>query len=80
MAERIGILVMAYGTPASLADVEAYYTHIRHGRPPTPELLQELVGRYEAIGGLSPLIRITAAQANALEESLRSRPPGGLLP
>ncbi|EJR02657.1 hypothetical protein BWGOE3_12000 [Bacillus mycoides] len=22
---------MAYGTPESLDDVEAYYTHIRHG-------------------------------------------------
>ena len=30
-----GVIVMAYGTPRAPADVEAYYTHIRRGRPPT---------------------------------------------
>ncbi|PZN07885.1 MAG: ferrochelatase, partial [Bacillota bacterium] len=34
----LGLLVMAYGTPQTLDEVEPYYTHIRHGRPPTPEL------------------------------------------
>ena len=38
---------MAYGTPRSLDDVEGYYTHIRRGNAPPPELLAELVGRYE---------------------------------
>ena len=33
--ERVGVLVMAYGTPTGPDDVEAYYTHIRRGRPPT---------------------------------------------
>lgn len=61
---------MAYGTPASLDDVEAYYTHIRRGRPPTPELLDELVGRYRAIGGVSPLRRITEAQRDRLGAAL----------
>lgn len=66
----VGVLVMAYGTPHSLNDVEAYYTHIRHGRPPTPELLNELVSRYQAIGGVSPLNEITEAQAQGLEDLL----------
>ena len=35
-----GVLVMAYGTPTTPADVEAYYTRIRLGRAPTPELLR----------------------------------------
>ncbi|KXY44936.1 ferrochelatase [Bacillus cereus] len=35
MTKKIGLLVMAYGTPESLDDVEAYYTHIRHGRKPS---------------------------------------------
>ena len=30
----MGLLVMAYGTPRTPDDVEAYYTHIRRGRPP----------------------------------------------
>jgi ferrochelatase len=66
----LGVLVMAYGTPKDLSEVEAYYTHIRHGRKPTPELLQELISRYEAIGGVSPLNEITAAQGRGIEEIL----------
>ena len=73
MSEPIGVLLMAYGTPASIADVPAYYTHIRHGRPPEPAALAELVGRYEAIGGSSPLRQITQAQAAALEAQLANR-------
>ena len=65
-----GCLVMAYGTPASLDELEAYYTHIRRGRAPEPHLLAELRGRYEAIGGVSPLREITAAQAGRIEAAL----------
>jgi ferrochelatase len=65
-----GVLVMAYGTPASPEDVEAYYTHVRRGRPPTPELLAELRGRYEAIGGTSPLMERTRAQAAGVQAAL----------
>ncbi|MDQ4144333.1 MAG: ferrochelatase, partial [Actinomycetota bacterium] len=56
MSERVALLVMAYGTPRDLDDVEAYYTDIRHGRPPPPGLLHELRERYRAIGGVSPLL------------------------
>lgn len=68
--ERVGVLVMAYGTPAAPDQIEAYYTHIRRGRPPTPELLAELRGRYEAIGGISPLLAITRAQTEAVAREL----------
>jgi protoporphyrin/coproporphyrin ferrochelatase len=64
------VLLMAYGTPESLEAVEAYYTHIRHGRPPAPDQLEDLVERYRAIGGRSPLLEITRAQASALEQEL----------
>jgi protoporphyrin/coproporphyrin ferrochelatase len=60
---------MAYGTPPSLDDVEAYYTDIRHGRPPPPDLLEDLTERYRAIGG-SPLLAITEAQARGLEDRI----------
>ncbi|MFP5319211.1 MAG: ferrochelatase [Acidimicrobiia bacterium] len=70
MAADTGVLVMAYGTPATPADVEAYYTHVRRGRPPTPELLAELQGRYQAIGGTSPLMERTRAQADGLAAAL----------
>ncbi len=52
--KRIGLLVMAYGTPESLDDVEAYYTHIRHGRTPSEEAAK-VGGRYKAIGGIHRL-------------------------
>lgn len=67
---RIGVLLMAYGTPASLEDVEAYYTHIRGGRPPSPEQVEALRERYRRIGGRSPLLEITLRQAEALAARL----------
>lgn len=67
---------MAYGTPASPADVEAYYTHIRRGNAPTPEQLADLVRRYDAIGGISPLAQRTEAQRSVLQAALEARAPG----
>jgi ferrochelatase len=61
---------MAYGTPATPDDVEAYYTHIRRGRPPTDEQLADLRRRYDAIGGTSPLLARTRAQVDALQAAL----------
>jgi protoporphyrin/coproporphyrin ferrochelatase len=68
--KKMGLLVMAYGTPYKEEDIEPYYTHIRHGRKPSPEMLEDLKSRYEAIGGTSPLARITREQAEALEATL----------
>jgi ferrochelatase len=70
---------MAYGTPATPDDVEAYYTHVRRGRPPTPELLDDLQRRYRAIGGASPLLARTRAQADGVQRALDAMDPGGFL-
>ena len=70
MSEPTGVLLMAYGTPAALTDVERYYTHIRRGRPPEPARLEELIGRYRAIGGTSPLLEISRAQQAGLQHLL----------
>ena len=67
------ILLMAYGSPDRLDQVEAYYTDIRRGNPPSPELLEELIGRYRAIGAGSPLSRIVEAQRAALQTELAAR-------
>jgi protoporphyrin/coproporphyrin ferrochelatase len=64
--KKMGLLVMAYGTPYKEEDIERYYTHIRHGRKPTDEMLDDLKQRYEAIGGISPLAKITREQAEGL--------------
>ena len=64
------LLVMAYGTATGPEDVERYYTDIRGGRTPPPELVEELRDRYAAIGNTFPLDRITREQAGALEKEL----------
>jgi ferrochelatase len=71
-----GVLVMAYGTPSGPEHVEEYYTHIRRGRPPEPEQLADLVARYEAIGGISPMARRTQAQLDAVARALDGAEPG----
>lgn len=68
--KKLGLLVMAYGTPYKEEDIERYYTHIRRGRKPSPEMLDDLRQRYEAIGGISPLGKITSDQAQKLEQHL----------
>jgi ferrochelatase len=76
VGDRLGVAVMAYGTPASPPDVEAYYTHIRRGNAPSPEQLADLTRRYDAIGGTSPLAERTEAQRSALQAALDERAPG----
>ncbi|CAN5643182.1 ferrochelatase [soil metagenome] len=72
----VGVVVMAYGTPASPTDIEPYYTHIRRGRPPEPEQLADLTRRYQALGGTSSLARRTADQVAAVAAALEQRDPG----
>ena len=76
VSEQVGVVLMAYGTPRAPDEILPYYTDIRRGRPPTPELLAELTGRYAAIGGLSPLAEITEAQRDALARELDRIAPG----
>jgi ferrochelatase len=67
---------MAHGTPPDPGAIESFYTSIRRGRPPTPELLEELVGRYQAIGGTSPLAERTRAQVEGVAAVLDAVAPG----
>ncbi len=73
---RVGVLVMAHGTPDAPDQIESFYTRIRRGRPPTPELLDELTARYEAIGGTSPLTARTRSQVDGLAAALEAAEPG----
>src|SRR5215470_14354722 len=74
--ERVGVILMTYGSPATLDDVYEYMTNVRGGREPEPELVTEFKRRYHVIGG-SPLLRITREQAAALEAELNRRHPNG---
>jgi ferrochelatase len=66
------VILMAYGSPERLADVPAYYSDIRGGRPIAPEHLADLVERYRRLGieDSSPLNAITEQTRAALEEEL----------
>jgi len=70
-ATRPGVILMTYGSPASLEreSIRAYLARVRGGREPDPDLVDEFTRRYEVISG-SPLIEITCAQAAALADSL----------
>jgi ferrochelatase len=69
----VAVLLMAYGTPRSIDEIEPYLTDIRKGRKPSSQTVEELKERYRKIGGKSPLLEITNEQASALETSLKSR-------
>jgi ferrochelatase len=64
------VLLLAHGTPESLAEMPEFLRRVREGRPPGPELVEEMRRNYAAIGGRSPLTDITRAQAAALEREL----------
>jgi ferrochelatase len=72
---KTAVLLMAYGTPRSREEILPYYTDIRRGRPPTEEQLNDLIARYEAIGGLSPLAALTESQRDALQTALNNIAP-----
>src|SRR5437870_263271 len=65
----VGVLLMSFGTAATLDDVPAYLASVRGGRPAPDELVAEFQRRFARVGG-SPLTRITAEQAAALETRL----------
>jgi ferrochelatase len=74
--EQIGVLLMTYGSPATLDDMPAYLRNVRGGREPEADLVQEFRRRYDLIGG-SPLLPITRAQAAALQGELNAQHPAG---
>jgi ferrochelatase len=63
------VILMAYGSPSSIADVPAYLADIREGKPVSERAVEELTERYRRIGR-SPLDEVTEAQRAALEREL----------
>jgi len=66
------VILMAYGSPERVADVPAYYSDIRGGRPIAPEHLDDLVSRYRSLGieDSNPLNAITEATRASLQQEL----------
>src|SRR6266699_3502712 len=76
--EHIGVMLMTYGSPATLDDIPTYLKNVRGGRQADEALITEFRRRYALIGG-SPLLRITREQAAALQEELNNQHPDGPL-
>ncbi len=73
--EPIAVLVMAYGGPDSLEELEPYLLDVRHGRPVGAEMLEEMGSRYAQIGGRSPILERTQDQVDALQKALDELSP-----
>jgi len=67
---QVAVLVMAYGGPGNLDEVEPYLMDVRGGRPTKPQLVEEIRARYARIGGRSPILELTRAQASGLGRAL----------
>lgn len=77
MARRsIGVMLMTYGSPATLDDIPIYLKHVYGGRDASAEVIAEFRRRYALIGG-SPLLHITQEQAQALQEKLNKESTDG---
>jgi len=61
-----GVLVMAYGGPNALDEVAPYLLDVRGGRETPAAIVHEVRERYARIGGRSPILERTRAQAAAL--------------
>ena len=72
MAEQhVAVLLMAYGSPNSLEEVGEYLRQVRGGRSPTLAEIERLRERYRRVGQ-TPLLKITKAQATALQHRFDS--------
>jgi len=67
------LLLLAFGGPRSLDEVEFLLTRLFKGRKPSPEQLDRVKERYRLIGGSSPLPEITWGQVKALETKLNAK-------
>lgn len=73
--QEVCVLVLDYGSPRSLDEIEEYYTRIRRGHRPSEEELQGLRHKYERIGGQSQLMESTAWQVKRLQEEVQNQLP-----
>lgn len=73
--KKIGVLLMAYGTPKNKAEIEPYYTHIRRGKKPPKHLLDELIQRYEMVKEINQFAKITDEQLRLVVAQLNEQYP-----
>ena len=66
------VLVISFGGPLGPADIRPFLANVLRGRRIPPERVEEVVGHYEHLGGVSPLTEITMKQAEGLRTRLTS--------
>lgn len=69
------VLLLAFGGPVRPRDVRPFLDNVLRGRPVSKERYEEVVKHYEEVGGISPLNRLTFAQAEALRDLLAREGP-----
>jgi ferrochelatase len=69
------LLLLAFGGPRSLDEVESFLTCLFKGKKPSSDQLEKVKERYRLIGGYSPLPDITERQGRSLEKRLNPRGP-----
>ena len=79
-AGPVAVLVLAYGGPKDLDEVEPFLGRVLAPRVPSPQMVERALARYRAIGGASPLAENTFAQASALGAHLRGPGAPALTP
>lgn len=65
------VLMMSFGGPAGMEEVRPFLERVLRGVPVRPGRIDEMVEKYRAVGGVSPVGAVTRAQADALEGALR---------
>lgn len=69
--QHTGILLLAFGGPNSLEEVEPFLKNIFSDRPLNPFVVKEVKEHYRLIGGKSPLLEITERQSRLLQDNLK---------
>jgi ferrochelatase len=64
------LLIMAYGGPDKLEDVRPYLLDVRNYRATPDAVVDEITERYAQIGGRSPILELTEAEAAGIEKAL----------
>ena len=69
------VLLLAFGGPTRPGEIRAFLDNVLRGKPVSPERYEEVVRHYEEVGGVSPINRLTFAQAAALRDRLAKEGP-----
>ncbi len=71
------LMIMAYGGPNTLDDVRPYLLDVRNYRPTSDHVVDEITDRYRQIGGRSPILELTQAEAAGIEQALNEQASEG---